>query len=273
MSYLATLAGPAQTPGRVTTPHAPLPAAAILGEVHEEIDAAPLHAAPAGAPSLAGLSPQAAPDAPCEARAVVEQPIAVEAPALPPLSSATGDKRGIDAAPVVEPPRVTPARAQRPEPAIDMTSLREAASLPRPLVSAVPPSPRTDVRLSPSLAPTRPAPTSQETMGTQRQEREQDASEYRRAAVAGRAVTALPVAWVERDDRSAVRSGPPARPGRDKVSVHIGAISLTVKAPGVAATPTVPVVAPLPQALPAAAPSRSREGLGFSASRHYLRWS
>ncbi len=251
MSYLATLARPAETSMRVTTPHAAVPAAATLGEVHEEIAAARPHAAPAGPTSLADRSLEAAHAVPRETRAGVERPMAVEAPALPPFSPATGAERGIEVAPVVAAPRVAPARAQRPEPAIDMTSVREAASLPLPL--ATEPSPV--ARIDPHI------------------EREHDTSAAERARASMRAASPLPVARVERDDESAARSATPPRARRDRLSVHIGAISLTVKAPAATPPPAAPLVAPVAQALAATAPARSREGLGFSASRHYLRWS
>ncbi|MEO8526851.1 MAG: hypothetical protein ABI460_19135 [Caldimonas sp.] len=76
----------------------------------------------------------------------------------------------------------------------------------------------------------------------------------------------------EHDDKPDVR-GAPAPTTRPAVNVHIGAITLNVKAPATAARAATPVTAPVAPLSPAAVPPRPREGLGFSASRHYLRWN
>ena len=59
----------------------------------------------------------------------------------------------------------------------------------------------------------------------------------------------------------------------DRVEVRIGTIELTVRAPAPAPSPApAPRPAP-PPAVRAASGRAPLEGLGFSASRHHLRWS
>jgi hypothetical protein len=56
--------------------------------------------------------------------------------------------------------------------------------------------------------------------------------------------------------------------------VHIGTLSLTVKAPAPAPAPLAPAaLAPLPPASTPRNAAAEPEALRFSASRHHLRWS
>lgn len=239
MSYLATLRRPVESTPGVTAPPAHVPAAEPFIEVHREVEAAPSRASsPEPASSIDRPTEQAASSPAVEGRR----------PALT---------------------RSAPAEADRLESTIEGLSPQQAPS----------PAPRSAGEPSPVVQPRASVPTSALSMPSAQVSHEAHRTPHRgdhdevaheREQPPERAPTRLSVLPIERGDKAAGRTTASASPGRGKLNVHIGAISLTVKAPTVASPLAAPVIAP---ALPSAAAPRSREGLGFSASRHYLRWN
>jgi len=249
MSYLTTLARPVESTPRTTAPRAHVPAAEPFVEVHREVEAAPPRAALRAPTSTIDRPPGQAASIPHEGPARL--------PVSPHVSPAV-DERKPASIPVVE-YRSVPAAADRPESTLEVLSPHETASIVQPRASV--PS---------SALPMPPARVSHEANRTSRRD-DHDEAAREREHPPERAATRLPVLPLGHSDETAGRTT--AAPGRGKMNVNIGAISLTVKAPTVASPPASPVIAPAAQALPSAAPSRSREGLAFSASRHYLRWN
>ena len=276
MSYLATLARPGEATPRVTAPQAPAPAVEPFVEVHREVEAAPVRAALPEPASTVDRPAQSAPSMPRASHASVERPVAiVEASARPPVlrhALPVVEERGPAAVPVAE-LLVVSAAAQHAESAIEALSSHEASSLPpRGAGETSHVVRRAAGDANPALS-TPAVPISREPGRTLRRDGNRDQAAHEATHWAEHAPTRLPVVPVERSDKAATRPMAYTLPGRAKVNVHIGAISLTVKAPAVASLPAAPVIAPVAQALPSSAPPRSREGFGFSASRHYLRWS
>jgi hypothetical protein len=269
VSYLASLARPAETPTRPAAEPVPAPQAETFGEVHEEIVAATGRVAlEASDPGVDRSEDRTSPrrhdiEMPVESPATIPEPtlrLPVSRQPVPTVSTPVAPST-----PVVAESRAAPTAAEAPIPGIDVTPRQEVpspvarrVSQPAPVVRA-----KTEPLVSDALPPTSvPRETER---GPDR-----DDSAYERTPPL-RPPIALPVRSEERADRPAVPAAPVSIP-RPEVNVHIGAISLTVKAPATAA-PAAPPVMPMAQPLPAAVPRRPREGLGFSASRHYLRWS
>ena len=271
MSYLATLARPAVTPtGPAAEPAAARPVE-TFGEVSEEVVVAPPEVASQATEPQGTRSGDRPRSAMHDIEVLVERPAAAAEPS--PRSSTTQEplstavERVAPSTPVVAQRREAPAVAEASKPTRDMTSTRVA---PSPVARRV--------MKSPAAVPARTEPVALQ-LSTEREPvpGQPDRGVAREEATfesvpVPRSPMTPSVRSEERAERPAARSTPAPTP-RPEVNVHIGAISLTVKAPAAVVPAAPPAALPIPQPLPAAMPPRSREGLGFSASRHYLRWS
>ena len=284
MTYLSSLARPAAA----TQAAAPFPVHESVrepfGDEHPEIElGAPIAAPPDDSPiERSALVPPATPgdrSVALDPRPMPSVAAAAQAAPASPRSRPGGIQEALPTAAAARPeaPPVVMVRREPENPSRSSASKRLPArggaivsdpDAPAPAQPSVSLVPRT------STAPLRQGQASLRTESTTARpaERDEPASASPRSRVSPRA-TVLSVASTENTDKASRSAAGPSRPERRAVQLHIGAIALTVKAPATAAAavaPAVPVAAPPPAA---AATPRSRDGLGFSASRHYLRWS
>jgi hypothetical protein len=273
VSYLASLARPAEAAIRPAAEPAPAARAETFGEVHEEVFAAPREAASEATEARVDRSGDRVPSVVDTVEVRVASPAAALEPTTRPRSS-NQPLRPLAApvtlsTPTAARPRPAPAADDAAKHVIDMTSPREAPSPPARRVSEPVPVVRakTEPPTPEPYAPPAPIlPAADRGPG-----REGPALE-RTPPLTRASTTTLPVRSREPAHKPAVLAAP-APTSRPEVNVHIGAISLTVKAPAAPAAAARPSSVPMAQPLPAAVPPRSRDGLAFSASRHYLRWS
>ena len=272
MSYLASLARPAEVAIRPAAQPAPAPRVETFGEVHEEVVVAPREVASEAIEARVDRSEDRAPSL----LDAAEVRVGSRAAALEPTSRAGASQHTLlpvaapvtPSKPILAQPLGTPIAAEARTAPVHTKSPREASlpparrvSEPRPVARAEPTPP-----VSEPLAPRAPTLRHAE-RGLGREE-----PAYERMQPSPHAPPTLPARSEVRLHKPAVPAEP-APTSRPEVNVHIGAISLTVKAPAAAAPPARPAAPPVTQPLPVAVPRRPREGLGFSASRHYLRWS
>ena len=283
MSYLASLARPAAATQAAASFPVHESVQEPFGEEHREIElSAPIAAPPADSSIERSVL---VPPATQGDRSVALDPrpmpsVAAGAQAAPasPRSRPGGIREALPTGVAVR-PQAAPVAMVRREPENQSQSsaskrlpAREGAIGSEPAGPA-PTQPSVSVVTRTSAAPLRQGQASLRTEPTTAlpAERDEPASPGPRPRVSSRS-TVLSAASTESTDKASRTAAGPSRPERRAVQVHIGAIALTVKAPATAApavAPAVPVAAPPP----AAVTPRSRDGLGFSASRHYLRWS
>lgn len=278
MSYLASLVRPAATTDAIS--RAAAAGAEPVREEHSEVEVAspPALEAPIDRPVAAPMSPPReapatpAPDRPQSMEGERERPSApTGTPAARP--SATALQVTIEPSPspsrltaasvgaVVEAPPHVPVPAS-PNPVVPrQVTNREAPLSQSPSVSSAP-SPRgsasnLDTAVPPDVA-----------------QAHRPLESVRPATVARVTTRIVPSSAPTEPAAHGVGTAPRRDDG--PVQVHIGAITLTVKAapaPPSRAAPAPSVVAPVAMPAPVAQAARAREGFGFSASRHYLRWS
>jgi hypothetical protein len=272
MSYLASLARPAGVAIRAAAEPAPAPRVETFGEVHEEVAVAPREVASEATEARVDRSGDRGPSVVDSIEVRVASPVG----ALEPTSRAGASQHTLprvaapvtQSAPILAQPHATPTAAEARTPPVDTTSPREASPPPARRVGEPLPVARA------GTTPLVPEPFAPRAPAVRHAERGLGRGEpaHERTQPSPRAPTMLPAGSKERLHKPTVPAEP-APTSRPEVNVHIGAISLTVKAPAAATPAARPAAPPVAQPLPVAAPRRAREGLGFSTSRHYLRWS